>query len=53
MEQVFLDYVHGETMSKVANASLFAISALSFAGLCYFNYNDVGLTKAVMMLWSS
>ncbi|XP_054760304.1 succinate dehydrogenase [ubiquinone] cytochrome b small subunit B, mitochondrial-like [Lytechinus pictus] len=52
MEQVFLDYIHGETMSKVANASLTAISALSFAGLCYFNYNDVGLTKAVMMLWS-
>ncbi|XP_071488391.1 succinate dehydrogenase [ubiquinone] cytochrome b small subunit, mitochondrial-like [Diadema antillarum] len=53
VEQVLIDYVHGDTISKVANYSLVAISALSFAGLCYFNYNDVGLTKAVMMLWSS
>lgn len=53
IEQVVTDYVHGETLPKVANAALFAVSALTFAGLSYFNYNDVGLTKAVLMLWSS
>uniref|UniRef100_A0A673UPL6 Succinate dehydrogenase [ubiquinone] cytochrome b small subunit n=1 Tax=Suricata suricatta TaxID=37032 RepID=A0A673UPL6_SURSU len=26
-------------------------SALTFAGLCYFNYHDVDICKAVAMLW--
>ncbi|XP_069470383.1 succinate dehydrogenase [ubiquinone] cytochrome b small subunit, mitochondrial [Ambystoma mexicanum] len=50
--QVMTDYVHGETKIKLANASLFAVSAVTFAGLCYFNYHDVGISKAVAMLWS-
>uniref|UniRef100_A0A8B9BDF5 Succinate dehydrogenase [ubiquinone] cytochrome b small subunit n=1 Tax=Anser brachyrhynchus TaxID=132585 RepID=A0A8B9BDF5_9AVES len=50
--QVITDYVHGETPIKVANTGLYILSAVTFAGLCYFNYNDVGICKAVAMLWS-
>ncbi|XP_038062472.1 succinate dehydrogenase [ubiquinone] cytochrome b small subunit B, mitochondrial-like [Patiria miniata] len=52
MESIFLDYMPGKTLPKVANSCLFGVSVLTFAGLCYFNYNDVGITKAIMMLWS-
>ncbi|XP_056139516.1 succinate dehydrogenase [ubiquinone] cytochrome b small subunit B, mitochondrial [Lampris incognitus] len=50
--QVLTDYVHGEPKVKIANASLFLLSTVTFAGLCYFNYNDVGICKAVALLWS-
>ncbi|KAL2807090.1 succinate dehydrogenase [ubiquinone] cytochrome b small subunit, mitochondrial isoform a precursor, partial [Daubentonia madagascariensis] len=49
--QVVTDYVHGDTSQKAAKAGLLALSALTFAGLCYFNYHDVGICKAVAMLW--
>uniref|UniRef100_A0A8C0UAG5 Succinate dehydrogenase [ubiquinone] cytochrome b small subunit n=2 Tax=Cyanistes caeruleus TaxID=156563 RepID=A0A8C0UAG5_CYACU len=50
--QVITDYVHGDVPIKVANTGLYVLSALTFAGLCYFNYQDVGICKAVAMLWS-
>uniref|UniRef100_A0A1A7X9B5 Succinate dehydrogenase [ubiquinone] cytochrome b small subunit n=1 Tax=Iconisemion striatum TaxID=60296 RepID=A0A1A7X9B5_9TELE len=50
--QVLTDYVHGETKVKLASAGLFVLSTVTFAGLCYFNYNDVGICKAVALLWS-
>ncbi|XP_030633615.1 succinate dehydrogenase [ubiquinone] cytochrome b small subunit B, mitochondrial [Chanos chanos] len=50
--QVLTDYVHGDLKIKLANASLFVLSAFTFAGLCYFNYSDVGICKAVALLWS-
>ncbi|KAM4015079.1 succinate dehydrogenase [ubiquinone] cytochrome b small subunit, mitochondrial [Anomaloglossus baeobatrachus] len=50
--QVLTDYVHGETKIKLAATGLLALSSLTFAGLCYFNYHDVGICKAVAMLWS-
>ncbi|XP_053125225.1 carotenoid-cleaving dioxygenase, mitochondrial isoform X3 [Hemicordylus capensis] len=50
--QVVTDYVKGETAIKVANTSLYLLSAVTFAGLCYFNYHDVGICRAVAMLWS-
>uniref|UniRef100_UPI001E1AFC68 succinate dehydrogenase [ubiquinone] cytochrome b small subunit, mitochondrial isoform X2 n=1 Tax=Jaculus jaculus TaxID=51337 RepID=UPI001E1AFC68 len=49
--QVVTDYVHGEALQKTAKAGLLALSALTFAGLCYFNYHDVGICKAVAMVW--
>ncbi|XP_071806248.1 succinate dehydrogenase [ubiquinone] cytochrome b small subunit A, mitochondrial-like [Asterias amurensis] len=52
MEAIFADYIPGKTLPKVAHSCLLGVSALTFAGLCYFNYNDVGITKAIMMLWS-
>ncbi|XP_071957711.1 succinate dehydrogenase [ubiquinone] cytochrome b small subunit A, mitochondrial-like isoform X2 [Antedon mediterranea] len=53
MEQVFTDYVHGPSLPKVVNASLLFASSVAFASLCYFNYNDVGLAKAIAMFWSA
>ncbi|XP_029302114.1 succinate dehydrogenase [ubiquinone] cytochrome b small subunit B, mitochondrial [Cottoperca gobio] len=50
--QVLTDYVHGESKIKMANAGLFLLSTVTFAGLCYFNYNDVGICKAIALLWS-
>ncbi|KAM8903772.1 succinate dehydrogenase [ubiquinone] cytochrome b small subunit B, mitochondrial-like [Spinachia spinachia] len=50
--QVLTDYVHGDTKVKMAKAGLFLLSTVTFAGLCYFNYNDVGICKAVALLWS-
>ncbi|XP_061683196.1 succinate dehydrogenase [ubiquinone] cytochrome b small subunit B, mitochondrial [Syngnathoides biaculeatus] len=50
--QVLTDYVHGDAKIKIANAGLFLLSTVTFAGLCYFNYNDVGICKAIALLWS-
>ncbi|KAJ3590065.1 hypothetical protein NHX12_008022 [Muraenolepis orangiensis] len=50
--QVLTDYVHGDAKIKMANAGLFLLSTVTFAGLCYFNYNDVGICKAIALLWS-
>ncbi|KAG2469862.1 DHSDA dehydrogenase, partial [Polypterus senegalus] len=50
--QVVIDYVHGDAKVKAAKAALFVLSATTFAGLCYFNYHDVGICRAVAMLWS-
>uniref|UniRef100_A0A3P9MEY4 Succinate dehydrogenase [ubiquinone] cytochrome b small subunit n=1 Tax=Oryzias latipes TaxID=8090 RepID=A0A3P9MEY4_ORYLA len=52
IDQVLTDYVHGDTKVKMAKAGLFLLSTVTFAGLCYFNYNDVGICKAVALLWS-
>ncbi|XP_068096908.1 succinate dehydrogenase [ubiquinone] cytochrome b small subunit, mitochondrial isoform X2 [Hyperolius riggenbachi] len=49
--QVVTDYVHGDTKIKLANTGLLVLSSLTFAGLCYFNYHDVGICEAVAMLW--
>lgn len=49
--QVATDYVHGDASQKAAKAGIMALSAVTFAGLCYFNYHDVGICKAVAMLW--
>ncbi|KAI4895576.1 hypothetical protein NFI96_015670 [Prochilodus magdalenae] len=50
--QVVTDYVHGDSKVKLARAGLFVLSSITFAGLCYFNYHDVGICKAVALLWS-
>ncbi|KAM3922063.1 succinate dehydrogenase [ubiquinone] cytochrome b small subunit, mitochondrial [Leptodactylus fuscus] len=50
--QLVTDYVHGDAKVKLANTGLLGLSSLTFAGLCYFNYHDVGICKAVAMLWS-
>ncbi|KAF5921164.1 hypothetical protein HPG69_018564 [Diceros bicornis minor] len=49
--QVVTDYVRGDALQKATKTGLLALSALTFAGLCYFNYHDVGICKAVVMLW--
>ncbi|XP_067826961.1 succinate dehydrogenase [ubiquinone] cytochrome b small subunit B, mitochondrial [Heptranchias perlo] len=50
--EILTDYVRGETKVKLAKLGLHLLSAVTFAGLCYFNYHDVGICKAVAMLWS-
>ncbi|KAJ8783390.1 hypothetical protein J1605_009264 [Eschrichtius robustus] len=49
--QVVTDYVRGAALQKAAKAGFLVLSAFTFAGLCYFNYHDVGICKAVAMLW--
>ncbi|XP_076832594.1 succinate dehydrogenase [ubiquinone] cytochrome b small subunit B, mitochondrial isoform X2 [Brachyhypopomus gauderio] len=50
--QVMTDYVKGDSKIKMSRAGLFLLSSVTFAGLCYFNYHDVGICKAVALLWS-
>ncbi|XP_052475871.1 succinate dehydrogenase [ubiquinone] cytochrome b small subunit A, mitochondrial [Carassius gibelio] len=49
--QVLTDYVHGDAKVKLAKAGVLLLSTATYFGLCYFNYHDVGLCKAVAMLW--
>ncbi|CAF1672932.1 unnamed protein product, partial [Didymodactylos carnosus] len=30
----------------------YIITAIAFGGLCYYNYNDMGLTSALKKLWA-
>ncbi|KAI5935809.1 Succinate dehydrogenase [ubiquinone] cytochrome b small subunit, mitochondrial [Manis javanica] len=49
--QVVTDYIAGATAQKGAKAGVLALSALTFAGLCYFNHYDLGICRAVALLW--
>uniref|UniRef100_F1SMA9 Succinate dehydrogenase [ubiquinone] cytochrome b small subunit n=1 Tax=Sus scrofa TaxID=9823 RepID=F1SMA9_PIG len=51
--QVVTDYVRGDALQKAAKAGLLALSAFTFAGLCYFNYHDVGSAKLLPCCGSS
>lgn len=54
--QTSCSYVHGGAPRQVAKAGLLERSALTLAGLCYFNHHDVDICKATAMLgklWSS
>ena len=53
MHNVLKDYSHhiNPMLPKPANITWLVLSFLQLAGLCYFNYNDVGICKAVSMLW--
>lgn len=46
------DYIHGETLPKLAQplARIFVI--LGFGSMCYFNYADVGFAAAARMIFS-
>ncbi|CAH1797391.1 unnamed protein product, partial [Owenia fusiformis] len=50
--EVMTDYIHGETFPKIMGSIWYALSATAFFGLCYFNYNDIGLGKAIALLWT-
>lgn len=52
LECIITDYVHGPTLPKVAMGSLYAVMALTLTGLLYFNYKDIGISKAVKKVWS-
>lgn len=52
LQNILTDYIHGPTLPKMANGLLYVFTALTFAGLCYFNYSDIGLSKAIKKIWS-
>lgn len=51
LESVIEDYVP-QSLKKIAYPLLYCISVGTFAGLMYLNYTDVGICKAVKMIWS-
>ena len=54
LEAIVVDYVRprlfGPVIPKIAIGLTYLLSILTLAGLYYFNYTDVGLSQAVMML---
>ncbi|XP_014681531.1 PREDICTED: succinate dehydrogenase [ubiquinone] cytochrome b small subunit A, mitochondrial-like [Priapulus caudatus] len=56
MKAIIDDYAHQGKKGRAAtpfwtNLSI-GVSAFTFATLCYFNYNDVGICGAVRLLWT-
>ncbi|CAD5119916.1 unnamed protein product [Dimorphilus gyrociliatus] len=45
------DYIHGFP-GKIAQPLVLFLSICAFGSLCYLNYNDVGFSNAVRMLYS-
>lgn len=52
LKMIATDYIHGPLAPKVAVNALTVLSILSFIGLCYFNYGDIGLSKAIKKIWA-
>jgi len=51
MDTVLVDYCPRKAL-PLANIIRYVLTTSAFAGLCYFNYNDMGLTKALKALWA-
>ena len=51
MDAVLIDYCPRKAL-PFANLIRYLVTAIAFGGLCYFNYNDIGLTKALKALWA-
>jgi len=55
LEASVIDYLRpkvvGEPIAKFSHAMVYAISAFTLGGLCYFNYTDVGIINAIKMFW--
>ena len=52
LNQIVTDYLHGPTLPKLGFGLLTATCIVALGGLLYFNYADVGLSKAIKKLWS-
>uniref|UniRef100_A0A224Z8P0 Succinate dehydrogenase [ubiquinone] cytochrome b small subunit n=1 Tax=Rhipicephalus zambeziensis TaxID=60191 RepID=A0A224Z8P0_9ACAR len=56
IETIVVDYVRpalfGNLIPKVAVGAVYALSIATLTGLFYFNFTDVGIVKAIQMLWS-
>lgn len=50
-ESVIEDYVP-QALKKVSHGLLYLVSIATFGGLMYLNVFDVGICKAVKMIWS-
>lgn len=51
VESVIADY-SPDSLKVVFRALLYGVSLGTFAGLIYLNYADVGICKAVQMIWA-
>ncbi|CAM4921812.1 unnamed protein product [Rotaria socialis] len=51
MDSVLIDYCPRNAL-PLANIIRYVLTLMAFVGLCYFNYNDMGVTKALKALWS-
>lgn len=57
MESVVVDYVrpslfHQNTIiPTIAHWFVYLMTAVALGGMIYFNYNDMGLAKAVRRIW--
>ncbi|UJR13703.1 hypothetical protein I4U23_000714 [Adineta vaga] len=51
MDSALLDYCPRKAL-PLANVIRHLLTVVSFLGLCYFNYNDMGITRALKALWS-
>ena len=51
LKVIATDYIHGPTMPKLAVGLIASVSLLALVGLCYFNYTDIGLSKAIKKIW--
>lgn len=49
---MFKDYIKGKSFPKYANAALTTWAVIAFFGLAYFNYYDMGLSKAIKRVWA-
>ncbi|XP_037573681.1 succinate dehydrogenase [ubiquinone] cytochrome b small subunit, mitochondrial [Dermacentor silvarum] len=56
VETIVVDYVRpalfGNLIPKVAVGAVYALSIAALTGLFYFNFTDVGIIKAIQMLWT-
>uniref|UniRef100_A0A131XJC6 Succinate dehydrogenase [ubiquinone] cytochrome b small subunit n=1 Tax=Hyalomma excavatum TaxID=257692 RepID=A0A131XJC6_9ACAR len=56
LETIVVDYVRpalfGNFIPKVAVGAVYALSIAALTGLFYFNFTDVGIVKAIQMLWT-
>lgn len=56
VETVAVDYIRpalfGNVIPKIAVGAVYALSISALVGLLYFNFTDVGIVKAIQMLWT-
>lgn len=56
MEKGMQDYgrpiLLGPGLASIAHKASYLVSVLILAGLLSFNYNDVGITTGMQMIWS-
>jgi hypothetical protein len=52
LESICTDYIHGAVLPRLAFGALYGVIALTLAGLLWFNYKDIGVSKAIKKLWS-
>lgn len=56
MEAIVNDYIRviifGNVIPKLTHVALIALTLATLGGLFYFNYNNVGIGKAIRSLWT-